>query len=93
MDNCVFCQIVARILPCDLIYEDDHFLAFLDINPVRQGHTLVISKEHHATMIDMPEPLLGQSFVLSQHIMRAMTSALGCDFIMVAWCSFEITRV
>jgi histidine triad (HIT) family protein len=51
MDNCVFCQIVARILPCDLIYEDDHFLAFLDINPVRQGHTLVISKEHHATMI------------------------------------------
>ncbi len=92
MDNCIFCQIIARVLPCDLVYEDDHFLAFLDINPVRPGHTLVIPKEHHQMMIDMPEALLGQAFILAQHIMQAMKSALSCDFVMVSVVGTDVSH-
>lgn len=84
MDNCVFCQIVARTMPCDLIYQDDRYMAFLDINPVHPGHTLVIPKEHHQMIVDTPDELVAGSFVLAKKIMIAMKEALGCDFVMIS---------
>lgn len=54
MNNCVFCQIVNNILPCYKVYEDDEFLAFLDINPRTLGHTLVIPKKHYRFVYDVP---------------------------------------
>ena len=47
MDDCIFCKIVKKEIPSTIIYEDDNFLAFLDIAPANKGHTLVIPKEHH----------------------------------------------
>lgn len=44
--DCIFCKIVAGEIPSHKLYEDDHTLAFLDINPASRGHTLVISKTH-----------------------------------------------
>ena len=46
MENCIFCKIIKGDIPCMKIWEDDNFLAFLDINPVTEGMTLVIPKEH-----------------------------------------------
>ena len=46
MEDCVFCKIVAGDLPCVKIYEDERVLAFADINPIAQGHTLLIPKTH-----------------------------------------------
>ena len=54
MENCVFCQIVASKLPSFKIYEDDNFLAFLDIYPRVEGHTLVIPKKHYRWVYDVP---------------------------------------
>lgn len=52
-DNCVFCKIVKGEIPCEKIYEDDDFLAFLDANPVKDGHTLVIPKQHFRWVWDL----------------------------------------
>ncbi len=56
MENCVFCKIVKGEIPCYKIYEDDEFLAFLDIYPNAKGQSLVISKKHYDSYaFDMPE--------------------------------------
>ena len=54
MDDCIFCQIVAGDIPSRTVYEDDDVFAFLDVNPLAPGHTLVIPKEHYETLGDMP---------------------------------------
>lgn len=54
-DNCIFCKIVAKEIPCYKVYEDDLFLAFLDINPRNLGHTLLIPKNHFR-WVDNVEP-------------------------------------
>ena len=49
-ENCIFCKIVNKDIPCDKIYEDDNFLAFLDIKPVTDGHLLIIPKKQSKQM-------------------------------------------
>lgn len=52
--NCVFCKIVAGQVPSIKLIEDGETLAFMDINPVHDGHCLVIPKAHHPTIFDLP---------------------------------------
>jgi len=52
--NCIFCKIIAGEIPCQKVYEDDDFLAFLDINPVQPGHTLLLPKEHYEYVFGIP---------------------------------------
>ena len=54
-DNCIFCKIVRGEIPSSKVYEDQHTLAFFDINPASEYHTLVISKKHYVNMFDIPE--------------------------------------
>ena len=60
-DDCLFCKIIAGVIPCARVYEDEHILAFLDISPAAKGHTLVVPKGHYPTLLDLPvceaEPL------------------------------------
>lgn len=79
----VFSKIVAGEIPSHKIFEDDLCLAFLDINPVSAGHTLVITKEEFRRMTDVPDELLGYCFMVAKDIMSAMKEALGCDYVMV----------
>ncbi|MBI2109997.1 HIT family protein [Candidatus Woesearchaeota archaeon] len=53
MENCIFCKIVNKTIPADIITEDKDFIAFLDINPVKEGHTLVVSKKHYKWVWDV----------------------------------------
>jgi histidine triad (HIT) family protein len=55
MEDCIFCKIVKNEIPCYKVYEDDLFLAFLDINPTSLGHTLLIPKNHYRWVYDVPE--------------------------------------
>lgn len=55
MDNCIFCKIVAGEVPNYTVYEDDFSLAFLDITPRTNGHTLVIPKFHAKNLLELPE--------------------------------------
>lgn len=53
--SCLFCKIIAGEIPCYKIYEDDHVLGFLDINPIAPGHALVIPKPHAVTLDRLDE--------------------------------------
>jgi histidine triad (HIT) family protein len=53
MDGCIFCKIASGKIPCTKLWENDQLLAFLDINPINPGHTLVIPKEHVENVFGM----------------------------------------
>lgn len=52
--NCIFCKIIAGQIPCFKLYEDADTLSFMDINPLNDGHCLVIAKAHHPDLFDLP---------------------------------------
>lgn len=52
--DCIFCKIAAGQIPCNKIYEDENVLAFLDIGPLSDGHTLIIPKQHYTRMHECP---------------------------------------
>ena len=54
MEDCVFCRIIRRELPADVVYEDEQVLAFKDINPQAPTHVLVVTKKHLASLDDLP---------------------------------------
>ena len=58
MNRCVFCGIVAREIKASLVYEDEEFLAFLDLFPVHPGHTLVVPKRHVPDLASCEEDLV-----------------------------------
>ncbi len=76
-DNCIFCKIVKGEIPSYKVYEDDRFLAFLDIRPISTGHTLVIPKEHCRWVWDVPEA--GAYFEVARKIALAQKKAFDTD--------------
>lgn len=77
--NCIFCKIVAGELPAAKLYENDRVLAFLDIGPLSDGHTLVIPKAHHATLTDCPAPILAEVASSLGRIARAVVAVTDCE--------------
>jgi histidine triad (HIT) family protein len=74
--NCRFCQIVAGDEPSHLVFEDERTVAFLDNRPLFPGHSLLVPREHHETLGDLPpelmEPLFANARLLSVAIPKAM---------------------
>jgi len=56
-EDCLFCKIVSGEVPSKEIYEDDNFIGILDINPLAEGHTLIIPKKHFRNLLDLPTTL------------------------------------
>lgn len=77
--DCIFCRIVAGEIPSHKVYEDDHTLAFLDINPATRGHTLVIPKQHAADIFDIPSEAISAVSRTVQRVARIMRSTLRPD--------------
>lgn len=78
-DDCLFCRMVAGHIPVTKIYEDDVVLAFLDIGPLSDGHTLVVPKQHFEKLHDCPAELLGQVCSRLGKIAGAMAEAMQSD--------------
>ena len=79
MSDCIFCKIVAGHIPSHTLYEDDKFIAFLDINPKTKGHTLLLTKEHYAWPIDVPN--FGEYFEAAKKIGLQLQGNLGATFV------------
>ncbi|MFH2104771.1 MAG: HIT family protein [Parcubacteria group bacterium] len=79
MADCIFCKIIAGELPSTKVYEDDQVLAFLDINPINYGHTLVIPKEHYETLVDLPDEELKELMPVVKRIGQVVMDSLGVD--------------
>ncbi|MBW2063770.1 MAG: HIT family protein [Deltaproteobacteria bacterium] len=77
MEDCIFCKIVKGDLPCFKVYEDEKVLAFEDINPVSQGHTLVVPKRHAENLWEIPEEDLAAIHLASKKIIHALRDALN----------------
>ncbi len=73
--HCIFCQIVQNQIPSYQVYEDHHTLAFLDINPIHRGHTLVIPKSHVPYLQNLNPELFQAVMLTTQKIMRATDQA------------------
>ncbi|MBX4198181.1 HIT domain-containing protein [Candidatus Parcubacteria bacterium] len=80
MENCIFCKIVKGDIPAHKVYEDDNFLAFLDIHPQSPGHTQIIPKKHYRWVWDVPNA--GEYFEVAQKIAKAQMKAFDTDFIL-----------
>jgi histidine triad (HIT) family protein len=81
MDDCVFCKIVKREIPAAIIHEDELSLAFLDVNPVNFGHTLLIPKDHHRAMVNVPDELLGELYKTAKRLMLAVREGTKADYV------------
>lgn len=77
--DCVFCKIVAGEIPCYKVYEDDDFLAFLDMYPVNNGHTLVIPKKHYDNIFELPENVASKYFVVVKKIAEIVKKIMNAD--------------
>jgi histidine triad (HIT) family protein len=80
MPDCIFCQIVAGAIPAHKVYEDDKFLAFLDIHPQSPGHVQVIPKQHYRWVWEVPE--VGAYFEVARRIAQSAQQAFGTDFVL-----------
>ena len=78
-DDCIFCRMVAGRIPVARVYEDEIVLAFLDIGPISDGHTLVIPKQHFERLHDCPPDLLGEVASRLGRIAGAVVAAMNAD--------------
>ena len=78
-DKCTFCKIAKGEFPAYTVFEDETYIAFLDINPFSRGHTLVCPKAHGETIWDMKEAEIGGLFLLAARVSRAVVEATGAE--------------
>lgn len=90
MTDCLFCKIVAGEIPSNKVYETDKILAFLDITPVNEGHTLVIPKEHYENIFEIPDDILAFLAVELKHLSRAVQKATNSGGINIAMNNREV---
>ena len=86
----IFSRIVAGEIPCHKIAEDDRFLAFLDIQPLAEGHTLVIPKLEVDRYFDLPDDLLRDINLFARDVALQLERAIPCERVGVAVIGLEV---
>lgn len=77
--DCIFCDIASKNSEAEIIYENEKFIAFLDINPVNYGHTLVIPKTHYDNFLTIPAKELYELTHLTQYLAGVVKRAVKAD--------------
>ncbi len=93
MESCIFCKIINKQIPSDIIYEDKEILAFLDINPASEGQTLVTPKKHYSYIFEMPDHEYSNLFLKSKKISKAIDKSLNTIRTCIIVEGFMITHV
>ena len=86
----IFTKIINGEIPCYKIVEDDNYFAFLDINPLKAGHTLVVPKKETDYIFDLDDKQLSGLILFSKRISMAIKSAIPCKRIGVAILGLEV---
>jgi histidine triad (HIT) family protein len=84
LSDCLFCRIVAGEEPAHVVLDDEVCLAFLDVRPVFKGHVLLVPREHHETLADLPLGLIEPFFGCAQRLSIAVRDAMGAQGSFVA---------
>ena len=82
--DCAFCRIVAGAEPAARVLEEEHCVAFLDVRPLFHGHVLLVPREHHVTLADLPAGLVAPLFTTAQRLCLAVERALDAQGTFVA---------
>ena len=86
----IFSKIVRGEIPSYRIYEDERYYAFLDINPLAKGHTLLIPKEETDYIFDLEDELIGDMLKVAKKIARALDSTMDCKRVGMAVLGLEV---
>lgn len=82
--NCIFCKIINKEIPGEIIYEDDDVVAFLDLSQITKGHTLVLPKKHYANVLEIAENDYLKVMKITQKLAKAIVktyNASGCNIL------------
>jgi len=82
-ENCIFCKIARKEAPASIVYEDTDVMAFVDIRPVSEGHTLIIPKKHYVDIYDTPDQLLAALHVIVKKIAVVIKKVTNADGISI----------
>lgn len=86
----IFSKIARREIPGFIVAEDDRFMAFLDINPLAEGHVLVIPKEEIDYIFDLPDDLYRDYFVFARKVALAIEKVVPCKRVGIAVVGLEV---
>jgi histidine triad (HIT) family protein len=86
----IFSKIIAGEIPSYKVAENDHFYAFLDINPLTKGHTLIVPKKETDYIYDLDDKTIGEMFVFSKQAAKAIQKVIPCKRIGVAVIGLEV---
>ena len=86
----IFSKIIAGEIPCYKVAENDKFFAFLDINPVNWGHTLVVPKKEEDYIFDISDEDLGEMMVFAKKVAKGITKAIPCRKVGVTVLGLEV---
>ena len=90
MEDSIFTNIIKGVIPCYKIAEDDKFIAFLDVNPLQEGHTLVVPKTQIDYIYDLPEDILSELFIFSKSVAKKIENSIKCERIGIAVVGLEV---
>ncbi len=79
MEDCIFCKIAVKKNPAFVVYEDEETMAFLDVTPRAEGHTMVIPKQHYATLVDLPESEVKALFLAVKSVSELLLKNLNAE--------------
>ncbi len=88
--SCIFCKIIRGEIPAAKVYEDDSVLAFLDIHPVREGHTLVIPKAHVPEFQDIADEAYEDVMSAAKQVARALRGTTAAERVGLAIVGFDV---
>jgi histidine triad (HIT) family protein len=77
--QCIFCQIIDGTVPSKKVYEDNHAVVVIDINPAAKGHLLILPKEHYSIMPQIPDKAMGHLFVVAKNMSHMLLKKLQVD--------------
>jgi histidine triad (HIT) family protein len=83
MNSCIFCRIAQKRVPANLVYEDGKAMAFLDIRPLNEGHTLIIPRLHYENIFDIPQELIMHIQGVTKRVALAVKKATQADGISI----------
>ena len=86
----IFSRIINGEIPCHKIAENDKFFAFLDVNPVQEGHTLIIPKREEDYIFDISDEELGEMIIFAKGIAKAIKAHTGCVKVGVSVIGLEV---
>lgn len=86
----IFTRIINGEIPCFRVAEDDRFIAFLDVRPLKTGHTLVVPKKEIDYIFDLDEETLADMMVFARKVAKAMKEVIECNRIGVAVLGLEV---